>query len=248
MKVMIGAVLAAALIIAIVLLVRHFRGRPTSVVTPPPTAEQAAAAKEAAEILARMRTAYDSLETYKDTGLATEQMDTTGIHYTRGMFSTVFRKPHSLAFYLQPLEEDEEQKWHWIVTDGDRFESRASGAPAGHRSVSAALAGVAEESLGATSCVLPLLIHIADLERVDDLQEPVYAGVDRVEGHACFMIRGKRGDRGVALWIDQRHSLIRRVDFEDRIMIIITPEVGAAIPGDAFVKPPDEVSIPLPDE
>lgn len=242
MTLVIGAILAVAIIaVAVGIFVRLLGGRSAPVVTPPPVAERVETAIDAAEILARMRTAYVSLESYQDTGLVIERVgSTTDIrHHTRGMFSTMYRKPHSLAFYFQPLVENDEREWHWLVMDGDRFESRASGAPTGHLSISATLADLTEKTLGATLCALPLLIHVTDLARLDDLQSPAYVGIGHVEGNACYKISGKRGTSSIVLWVDQSTLLIREVEFNDgQHIIIITPETGAAIPSDAFVTPP----------
>ena len=59
----IGVTLFAAIIaLGVVMLIRHFGGRSTPVVTPTPAGEQSEAARKAVEILARVRAAYASLE------------------------------------------------------------------------------------------------------------------------------------------------------------------------------------------
>jgi hypothetical protein len=238
---MIGAILVAAtIVIVVVVFVRQLRDRPKQTVTPPPATDQTEAAIDAADILARMRTVYASLESYQDSGLIIErQISKNVLHHTRGMFSTTYRKPCSVAFHLQPIVEYETREWYWIMMDADRFESRKSGVSTGHSSISAALASLTDKSLGATLCALPLLISVPDLDRLDDMRMPEYVGVGNVEGHACYKIRGELGDRSVVLWIDQKQLLIREVEFDDgSFMIIITPDVNTTIANDAFAAPP----------
>lgn len=245
----IGSILAVAFATVVLVVFAHpFSGRSTPIVTPPPATERGETAIDAGEILARMRAAYASLETYQDTGLVVDQWETTDIRRrTRATFFTVYRKPHSLAFYLKPLWGDEENEWHWIVMDGDRFESRASVAPAGHLSRSDVLAGLAEKSFGATLCALPFLTHVAELTRVDDLQSPEFVGIGLIWGDACYKISGKQGSKTIVVWVDQTTSLIRAVEFDDaRYQIIIDPELETAIPSDAFTTPPAGVSRPAP--
>jgi hypothetical protein len=247
----IGAILAAALVtVVIVVFALPFSGRSTPIVPPTPASEGGEAAVDAAEVLARMRAAYASLETYRDTGHIIDHLASTDVRQrTRGSFSTVYRKPHSLAFCLKPLWGDKENERHWIVMDGGRFESRASEGPNGHFSRSEVFARLTEKSLGATRCVLPILIRVAELARVDDLQSPEYVGIGLMWGHACYKISGKQGSNSIVVWVDQRTSLIRAVEFDDaRYLIIIHPEIETAIPIDAFTTPPTEVSRPAPSE
>lgn len=251
MLLIIVAILAAVLAtVVIVVFALPFNGRPTPIVPPTPASERGEAVVDAAEVLARMRAAYASLETYRDTGHIIDHLASTDVRQrTRGSFSTVYRKPDSLAFYLKPLWGDEENEWHWIVMDGGRFESRASGGPTGHFSRSEVFARLTEKSLGATRCVLPILMHVAELARVDDLQSPEYVGIGLIWGHACYKIAGKQGSNSIVVWVEQRTSLIRSVEFDDaRYLIIIHPEIETAIPIDAFTTPPTEVSRPAPPE
>lgn len=236
----IGAILAAALVTAvIVVFALPFSGRSTPIVPPTPASEGGETVVDAAEVLARMRAAYASLETYRDTGLVVDQLETTDLRRrSRATFYTEYRKPHSLAFYLEPLWKNIENEWYWILIDGDRFESRASVAPAGHPSRADVLAGLAEKSYGTTLCALPMLMHVAELARVDDLESPEYVGTGLISGDECYKIAGKRGSRKIVVWVDQTTSLIRAVEFDDaRYQIIIDPERDVEIPSGAFDPP-----------
>lgn len=251
MLLIIVSILAAVLAtVVIVVFALPFNGRPTPIVPPTPASEGGEAVVDAAEVLARMRAAYASLETYRDTGLVVDQWETTDIRRrSQATFTTDFRKPHSLAFYLEPLCGNVENEWYWLLIDGDRFESRASVAHAGQLSRSDAFTVLAEKSLGVTLCALPMLMHVADLARVDDLESPEYVGTGLISGDACYKIAGKRGSKTIVVWVDQITSLIRAVEFDDaRYQIIIDPERDAEIPSDAFDPPHTGVSRPPPPE
>jgi len=191
---------------------------------------RAPVADDANTVLAKMRAAYASLNTYADAGTVVIQDDRT---YMRSKFRTFRRKPKDFYFEFWkvsstgtggtiPLQGHDVfwmrngnlDKWSEVGKLHESF-------PAGVRSQIAPINNAGSSTGGALPLVASLLFPKAGvLSDLEEIQTLSLAGTENISGHKCYKLTGVAQSRyqsgatfnvrPVAIWVDADTYLMRQ--------------------------------------
>ncbi len=177
---------------------------------PTPPAKAAAEVPAADALLAKMVTAYRSLKTYADSGVATA----TGSVNNVKTFTTAYeRDTKKLRFAFRPTGDADDAYIAWGDATGAHVASRMKpGVVETEESddVATALAELAGTS-GFVSVIVPSLL-IEQEPPLAKLENARNEGRETINGHACWRVVGTLQEATVTLWIDQARSVIRRAE------------------------------------
>jgi peroxiredoxin len=192
----------------------------------------------ASELVAAMRARYATVRAYADHGLVTSGI--AAIATTTRSFETTFVRDARFRFTLR--DEDDPQRGLEIWADPSHTYTRWWGPPRmtdDGPAFAAAIAVASRPSLGVVQT-------LAELLRPDQVAPAVLAdlvleGAAVVDDEPCWIVRGRRDQAEIRLWIDQRsHELRRSTQVQGGVTETATfrPTLDPAIDV-AQVTPPD---------
>jgi cytochrome c biogenesis protein CcmG, thiol:disulfide interchange protein DsbE len=195
--------------------------------SPSPTVEAPLPAP--ADVLARMTAAYRGLTSYADRGSITDRItNASGTRAFSSTFRTAFVRPDKLRFEYDNLGDANHAYVIWTADGRARtFWYLKPSLVHEDSDLADALESAASVS-STTSYVVPQLLRpdLLDGGSVADLESPLIAGVEVIQGRACIHVRGALQGRATDLWIDRASYLLRKIETRDQVATKTGPVTG----------------------
>jgi outer membrane lipoprotein-sorting protein len=212
-----------------------------AVVRPASADEPEPQALKAQEVLDRMAKAYAGCKSYHDSGVVTTVFVRAAGNFTEEKpFTTAFVRPDRFRFEYIDKGRGGDERRYIVWRKGKEVQTWWDLRPGVEKpkSLGLALAGATGVSAGSAH-VVPALLLPKEVggRRLTDIREATRVEDAKLGKTMCFCIEGKYGDSPTTLWIDQKTSLVRRIDeqtkfdnFRTEASTIYDPVIDEEIP------------------